>query len=183
MSSKLRPQSNVTQKSGSLLGAGTSRNFITPLARGLALLSAFKASDQWLGNFELASRAGLPTSTANRLAKSLATLGYLDYSRERRQYRLAGGVLALGYAAVANSPFRNLARADFQQFADDHHLFVTIGERDRLEIMVSECFHSNSSVLTVRLDAGSRVQIATTAAGWALLSALPEDERTFLLDH
>jgi DNA-binding IclR family transcriptional regulator len=178
-----RPQPDATQKLGLLRGSGTSRNFITPLARGLGLLRAFNASNQWLGNFELASRAHLPKSTASRLAKSLATLGYLDYSRERHEYRLAGGVLALGYAAVANSPFRTLARADLQQFADDHHLFVAIGERDRLEIMVVECFHSNSSVLTMRLDVGSRVPIANTAAGWALLSALPEGEHTFLLDH
>ena len=176
-------QPDETAKIGSLRGTSKRRNFITPLARGLGLLRAFNASNQWLGNLELASRAGLPKSTASRLAKSLATLGYLDYSRERHEYRLAGGVLALGYAAVANSPFRALAHADLQRFADDHHLFVAIGERDRSEIMMVECFHSNSSVLTMRLDVGSRVPIANTAAGWALLSALPESERSFLLDH
>jgi len=180
----IKPSSgNATALSGVPLSPAARKRIIAPLARGLDLLSAFTTADQWLGNLELAMRTRLPPSTANRIAKSLAQLGYLDYSRQRRQYRLGSGVLTLGYAAVATSPFRSFARADLQRFADDHHLFVAIGQRDRLDIMIVECFRSNSSALTVRLDAGSRVPIANTAAGWALMSELPEDERAFLLSH
>lgn len=60
------------------------RNFIEPLARGLSILQAFTSEDNWLGNFEIASRVGLPNATVNRLLKTLAGLGYLAYSPQLR---------------------------------------------------------------------------------------------------
>jgi DNA-binding IclR family transcriptional regulator len=156
---------------------------IAPLARGLSLLNAFAEGEQSLGNLQLAARTGLPPSTTNRIAKSLVRLGYFEYVPGPRQYRLSPGVLALGYAAVSEAPFRAVVREHVQRFADEHHLFLAIGQRNRLEILVLECFRSNSSALTLRLDPGARVPMATTAAGWALISELPEGERRFLLTH
>ena len=39
------------------------RHFVTALARGLDVLSAFRSRDRTLGNQELARRCGLPKST------------------------------------------------------------------------------------------------------------------------
>jgi DNA-binding IclR family transcriptional regulator len=41
---------------------------------------------------------------------------------------------------------------------------------------------SSKSALTLRLDAGMRIPIATTAMGRALLAALPASEREWLMD-
>ena len=43
------------------------RHFVTALARGLDVLSAFRSRDRMLGNQELARRCGLPKSTISRL--------------------------------------------------------------------------------------------------------------------
>jgi DNA-binding IclR family transcriptional regulator len=163
--------------------AGRDRNFIEPLARGLSVLQAFTPKDRWLGNLEVAARVNLPSATVNRLLKSLARLGYLSFSPQYRQYQLAAPVLALGYAAVANSNLRQLMRSHMQGLADRLNVFVTLGQRDRLDIVLLEICHSNSSLVTLRLEQGVRVPIAETAMGWALMAALPDDERDYLLTH
>jgi DNA-binding IclR family transcriptional regulator len=159
------------------------RAFIEPLARGLSVLRAFTAQDTWLGNLEVASRVNLPNATVNRMMKTLTALGYLAFSRERRQYRLAAPVLSLGYAAVANSNVRQVMRTHMQDVADRFNVFVTLGERDRLDIVLLEVCHSNSSILTLRLEQGARVPIGETAMGWALMAALPGSEQDYLLTH
>lgn len=159
------------------------RNFIEPLARGLAVLQAFTSEDQWLGNLEIATRIGLPNATVNRLLKTLAGLGYLSYSPQFRQYRLAAPVLSLGYAAVANSSGQHLLRRSMQALADSTNTCVMLGRRDRLDIVFLEICHSNSSLVTLRFEKGGRVPIAETAMGWALMASLPAGERDYLLTH
>jgi DNA-binding IclR family transcriptional regulator len=41
----------------------------------------------------------------------------------------------------------------------------------------------SSANVTLRLDVGARIPMATTAMGKALLCVLPENERNYLLDH
>ena len=163
--------------------ASRDRNFIEPLARGLAVLQAFTSQDHWLGNLEVAARVNLPNATVNRLLKSLTRLGYLTHSPQLRQYQLAAPVLSLGYAAVASSTVRNLLRWRMQALADGSNAFVMLGQRDRLDIVLLEICHSNSSLVTLRLEQGTRIPIAETAMGWALMAALPEEERDYLLTH
>lgn len=162
---------------------GKDRNFIEPLARGLNVLQAFAPSNRWLGNLKVAERVKLPTATVNRLLKTLHRLGYLTFSPQRRQYRLTASVLNLGYVAVANSNVRQKLRSHMQKLADDLNVFVTLGQRDRLDIVLIEMCHSNSSMLTLRLEPGARVPISETAMGWALMAALPDEERDYLLAH
>jgi DNA-binding IclR family transcriptional regulator len=163
--------------------SGKDRNFIEPLARGLNVLQAFAPSNAWMGNLDVAARVNLPTATVNRLLKTLHRLGYLTFSPQRRQYRLSASVLSLGYVAVANSNVRQLLRSHMQKLADELNVFVTLGQRDRLDIVLMEMCHSNTSLLTLRLEPGARVPIAETAMGWALMAALPEEERDYLLAH
>ena len=61
---------------------------VMPFARALALLATFTPQERWLGLSELARRAGLPSSTAARLARALADCGYLHHDTEGRRFRL-----------------------------------------------------------------------------------------------
>ena len=54
------------------------RLFVTALARGLEVLSAFRAGDGTLGNLELAKRTELPKTTISRITHTLTQLGYLS---------------------------------------------------------------------------------------------------------
>jgi DNA-binding IclR family transcriptional regulator len=158
------------------------RQFVSALARGLEILRAFAPNESLLGNQEIAARTGLPKPTVSRLTHTLTRLGYLSYSERLGKYQLGTPVLALGYAVLANMSVRQIARPYMQDLADLTGVSVALGSRDRLNLIYIEYCRPTSTV-TLRLDVGSRVPIATTSMGRALLAALPESERRYLLNY
>jgi len=156
---------------------------VLPFARALELLEAWTPRDRWLGNLELSLRTGLPRSTVNRLVHALVEVGYLHYSPSERKYRLAAAVLALGYGAIANSAVQRAARAHMQAYAEQHKLQVTLSAREGLDLMVLESCSTPQAPVTLNLTVGFRVSIASSPLGWALLAALPDLERFYLLEH
>lgn len=156
---------------------------VTPLVRALALLSAFAPQERWLGNGQLAQRTGLPPSTVSRIVRSLVQLGYLLYDGTQRKFRLAPAVLGLGYAAIAHSAIQGLAGERMAAFARQHRVHVCLAVRDRLNLVVLECRRSLEAPVMLPLHVGMRVGIALSPMGWSLLAALPELERSYLLEN
>jgi DNA-binding IclR family transcriptional regulator len=167
---------------GEAVAPAKDRQFVTALARGLEVLRAFAPSEALLGNREIAARTGLPKPTVSRLTHTLTRLGYLSYSERLGKYQLGTPVLALGYAALANMGVRQIARPHMQALADLSGVSVALGSRDRLNLIYVE-YCRPSSAVTLRLDLGARIPLATTSMGRALLAALPERERLYLMDH
>lgn len=162
--------------------ANKDRQFVIALARGLDILRAFTPQDSLLGNQEIASRTGLPRPTISRLTHTLTRLGYLKHSERLGKYQLGTAVLSLGYAVLANIGLRQVARPFMQELADHANASVSLGSRDRLNMVYVEHCRAIGTV-TLRLDLGSRIPIATTAMGRALLAALPASERDYLMQH
>ena len=157
------------------------RKFVVALARGLEVLRAFRPHDGMLGNTEIAERTGLPKPTVSRLTYTLTTLGYLKHLPRFSKYALAPGVLALGYSALAQMGIRQIARPFMQDLADYAGASVALGAPDRLRVIyVEHCF--SHSVLSIRLEVGSRIPIATTASGRALIAAMDARERMAVFD-
>ncbi len=152
------------------------RHFVTALARGLSVLSCFSSGEKMLGNQEIAKRCTLPKSTVSRLTYTLTKLGYLVFVEETGKYRLGTSTLALGSAMLARLDVRDLARPLMQELADFSKAMVSLGSRDRLSMIYVGNARS-SSALTLSLDIGSRIPIATTAMGRAYLVAASERER------
>ncbi|WP_339490855.1 IclR family transcriptional regulator [Pseudomonas sp. EL_65y_Pfl2_R95] len=158
------------------------RQFVTALARGLELLRCFRPGEQLLGNQELAKRSGLPKATVSRLTHTLTRLGYLQYVNSLGKYALDTGVLALGYAHLSGLDIRRQARPLMQEMAEQSQSSLSMGARDRLSMVYTEnC--QGPGPLTLRLDVGSRIPLASTAMGRAYLAALPDHERDLLLDQ
>ena len=161
---------------------GQDRQFVTALARGLELLRCFTPDESVLGNRQLANLTGLPPATISRLTHTLCELGYLEYAERLGKYRLAPPVLSLGYACLRNLDIRQRARELMARLANDTGASVAMGARDRLEMVYVEHCHA-PELRTLRLDVGSRIPLATTSLGRALLAGLPEAERDYLLDY
>ncbi len=162
--------------------AGGDRKFISALARGLEVLRAFTPTEGLLGNGELVQRTGLPKPTVTRLTYTLTKLGYLAYVERLGKYQLAPAALALGYSALANMRIRQIARLPMQELADQTGGSVALGTRDRLDIIYVEHSRSRHGIM-LRLGLGSRIPIANTAMGRALIAGLPESERDWLLGY
>ncbi len=160
----------------------TDRSFVVALSRGLDVLRAFQPNDGLLGNQEIAARTGLPKPTVSRLTHTLTTLGYLNYSEKFGKYYLGTAVLSLGYSLLANMDIRQIARPLMQELAEYAQASVALGAQDRLNMIYIEAYRSSSTV-TLTLDVGSQLPIATTSMGRALLCALPERERVGLMEQ
>ena len=158
------------------------RKFVVSLARGLEVLRAFTPGEGLLGNQEIAARTGLPKATVTRLTYTLTQLDYLTHLGRLEKYQLAPGALAIGYSTLANMRIRQVARPHMQALADYSGASVALGSRDRLNLLYLEHCRAKSAIM-LRLDLGSRIPIATTAMGRAMLAALPEKERDWLLRH
>lgn len=158
------------------------RQFVTALARGLDVLRSFRPGERMLGNQEIAKRTGLPKPTVSRLTYTLTRLGYLRHSAAMSKYSLGTGVLSLGYTLLADHDIRRIARPLMQELADQVHASVSMGSRDRLNMVYVENCRSSATV-TLRMDVGSTIPMATTAMGRAFLAVLPQWERDYLLEN
>jgi DNA-binding IclR family transcriptional regulator len=177
MSDDQVPEAPLLQKSN----AKEDRHFVTALARGLEVLACFRSGDKLLGNQELADRSKLPKSTISRLTYTLTKLGYLQYDGQLGKYRLGTATLALG-SAMSKLDIRQLARPHMQDLADFSRSMVSLGMRDRLSMIYVENCRSQAA-LTLRLDVGSRIPIATTAMGRAYLAEASSSERNDILER
>lgn len=158
------------------------RHFVTALARGLEVLACYRSGDKALGNQEIAQRCRLPKSTVSRLTATLTRLGYLIQVEDSGKYRLGTATLSLGSAMLARLDVRQLARPAMQDLADFSRAMVSLGTRDRLSMIYVENCRS-SAALTLSLDVGSRIPVASSAIGRAWLALAGERERQDVLER
>lgn len=156
--------------------------FVKALGRGLEVLSAFKAGEGPLGNIELAERTNLPTATVSRITYTLAQRGFLTFNRRMRMYELGGEAFALGRVAMANLDVRRVARPYIQELANKSGFNVGLGTRDRNSMIYTDAYEGGG-LIGLRLFAGSRIPIVTSAMGRAYLAGLPDEERVLLLEE
>ena len=159
---------------------GGDRKFVMALARGLEVLRAFKARDTFLGNQEIAERTGLAKPTVTRLTYTLCQLGYLTQVPRLGKYRLAPQAIALGYSALAGLGIRQVERPLMEEMADRVAAPVALGVLDRNRALYID-ISRGSSTFTVQLDTGSRVPLAKTAMGRAIIAAMTPQQRAPVL--
>jgi DNA-binding IclR family transcriptional regulator len=161
--------------------ANSDRHFVTALARGLELLACFRG-DRMLGNQDLARRCRLPKSTVSRLTYTLTVLGYLVYVPESAKYSLGTATLSLGSAMLARLDIRKLARPLMERLAETSQCMVSLGTRSRLSMLYIDAVRGSAAV-TLSLELGARIQIATSAMGRAYLTAVAPEERHEILER
>ena len=149
------------------------RRFSTALARGLAVLRAFRPSDDGLGNAEIADRTGLPRSTVSRLTFTLQRLGYLDQARRSDPYRPGPALLALGNVAAASIRFVELSAPLLRRLADDTGTLALLAVRDGAKMLLVRTWRPRD-VSSLWLEVGHRLPIHRSSSGHALLAGLSD---------
>jgi DNA-binding IclR family transcriptional regulator len=152
------------------------RHFVTALARGLTVLSAFGPGDSTLTNQQLAARTSLPKSTVSRLTYTLTQLGYLAQDPEASGYRPGLTALTLSSTLLSSFDMRRIAAPLIRAFALEHAISVSLGMLDGTDIVYLETCRSQARI-SVQLTVGSRVPLATTAIGRAYFAGLPEADQ------
>ena len=150
--------------------------FATTLAHGLALLQCFRVGEPVMSNKQLVARTGLSKATISRLTYTLAARGLLVYDTELRRYRLGSTALSLGYPLLASLKVRQLARPLMKQLADEVGGSVSLGLRDRLQMVYVETSRGHDAI-AFRPDIGASLPMLPTAIGRAWLCQAPPGER------
>jgi DNA-binding IclR family transcriptional regulator len=158
------------------------RQFATTLARGLEVLRCFTPLEPLLGNKEISVRTALPKPTVSRLTYTLTKLGYLRHNMRLGKYQLGSAVLSIGYPLLASMSVRQIARPHMKELADYCNGSVSMGIRDRLNMVYVESCRSGNGVTTLP-DIGTAVPIAQAAIGRAYLAACTPPEREALLNQ
>ena len=152
------------------------RQFATTLARGLDILQCFTPRESQLGNAELAARTGMTKATISRFTYTLTRLGYLRVNRLNNKFQLGSAVLSLGYPLLASLTVRQIARPSMRELAEQVRGSVSLGMRDRLNVVYLESSRS-ATPLGLPADIGLSYPIVRTAMGRALLAAMPLERR------
>lgn len=156
---------------------GHNPQLVNSVVRAFSILRCFEhvkrpVDGHYLGNQDIARRTSLPKATVSRLTRTLATLGYLDYSPAREKYALGPAVLGLGHAYIASQDVIAIAQPLMQELADYTESAVMLAVPDGLRMLLLEVCQGDA-MFNLRLEKGARVPHGTTALGRADLAGRP----------
>jgi len=153
--------------------------FASTLANGLAVLGCFGQGEALLGNKELSERLGLARPTITRLTYTLMGLGYLRRDKSSGKYALGAAVLSLGYPLLSQMAIRQVAGPEMLELACMANGPVSMGMRDRLQVVYVETVVGSESNFT-KPGIGSTRPLLRTAMGRALLYGHSQQERSYI---
>jgi len=154
-------------------------NFMTSLARGLAVIRAFSQHRKKLSIAQISHQTGIPRAAVRRCLHTLARLGYV--SVDARDFSLSPKILTLGHAYLSSTPLSASAQPVLDRVAAAVHesCSVTILEED--EILYVARSAATSRIMSVDLSIGSRLPAYCTSMGRVLLASLSPAELTAYL--
>lgn len=152
-------------------GQSDNRYLVPGLARGLQLLTCFNRSEPQLTGAELARRLDLPRASVFRLLQTLEQTGYVERVPDSASYRLAIGVLRLGFEYLASMELTELGRPIIEQLRTDTGYSAHIVVRDGHDVVfVAKAVGANALFHSIQI--GARLPAHATVLGRLLLSDL-----------
>jgi DNA-binding IclR family transcriptional regulator len=147
---------------------------IQVVSRAFDVLRCFEGHEARLGNLEISSRCGLPRSTVSRLTHTLTRMGQLVYLPRDQKYRIGPSAVAMSTSMTRGLQLRNLIRMRLQQVAEQLPGTVGFLIPDRFHLVYLEVGRA-ANAIGLSSTSGSRIAIASTAAGHAYAAALPPE--------
>lgn len=159
---------------GTLLDAHGDPEFMTSLARGLAVLRCFADNQQPMTIAQASQATGLSRSAVKRCLHTLVRLGYA--MQQGAAYALRPKVLALGYAFMSSSTLAIRAQPLLDQLRDDIHESCSLGvlEEDKVYYVARA---EVARIMSIALRVGSRLPLYCTSMGRVLLAGQSRQEQ------
>ena len=155
------------------IDALTDPDFMTSLARGLAVIRAFADSRKPQTIAQISQQTGIPRAAVRRCLHTLRQLGYVD--AELNNFSLRPKILTLGYSYLSSTPLTIAAQPCLNGVSK------ALGESSSLAVLEEDqvlyvARAATSRVMSVSLSAGSRLPAYCTSLGRVLLAQLPDAE-------
>ena len=147
---------------------------IQVVSRAFDVLRCFEGHDARLGNLEISNRCGLPRSTVSRLTHTLTRMGQLVYLPRDQKYRIGPSAVAMSTSMMRGLQLRNVIRLRLQEVAEQLPGTVGFVIPDRFHLVYLEVGRA-ANALGLSSTTGSRIAMASTAAGHAYTAALDTD--------
>src|SRR5258708_3925875 len=147
---------------------------IQVVSRAFDVLRCFEGHEARLGNLEISNRCGLPRSTVSRLTHTLTRMGQLVYLPHDQKYRIGPSAVAMSTSMMRGLQLRNLIRLRLQDVAEQLPGTVGFVIPDQFHLVYLE-FARSANALGLHETTGSRIAMASTAAGHAYTAALATD--------
>jgi IclR family pca regulon transcriptional regulator len=153
---------------------GDDPDFVTALARGVAVLLSLSDKRRRVSIAEVSHRTGIPRAAARRSLHTLAKLGFVA-SDESRRFYLRPRVLSFSHAYLSASPIAVLAQPILDRLGDmlREASSLAILDGDEIVYLVRS---ASSRIMSPALNVGRRLPAYCTSIGQVMLAHLPADE-------
>lgn len=155
--------------------------FVQSLARGMSVFKAFDEADGPLTLAQIAARAGLTRSAAQRLVHTLRKLGFLTLSEDRRGFRLGLPILDLTYHYLRLHPLVRRASPVLLDLRRNVRERIDLSLFDGPRLVYAARLQSKRETYFATL-VGNTVPTACTSGGWAIMAMLPDAAVDEILD-
>lgn len=148
-------------------------NFMTSLARGLAVINAFQERKRHLTIAQISHRTEIPRAAVRRCLYTLMKLGYV--TTDGRTYSLLPKVLTLGHAYLSSTPLAVSAQPHLDRLSEQLHEACNLATLEGEQILYIARSAVPQRLISVDLSVGSRLPAYCTSMGRVLLAALDDD--------
>jgi IclR family pca regulon transcriptional regulator len=146
-------------------------DFMTSLARGLAVVQAFQERKRHLTIAQISHRTEIPRAAVRRCLHTLIKLGYA--TTDGRTYSLLPKVLTLGHAYLSSTPLAVSAQPYLDRMSEQLHEACNMATLEA----------TTQRLISVDLSVGGRLPAYCTSMGRILLAALDDASLRDYLDH
>lgn len=154
-------------------GDADTRYVVPGLQRGIRILQLFNPDRRTITVPDMVRDLDVPRSTVFRLVQTLEHLGLLERAEDSHAYRLASGILTLGFAYLASLDVTQVGRAPLEALRDatghSAHLVIRDG---RDVVVVAKA--AGGAAFSGALGIGTRLPAHATVLGRVLLADLSE---------
>jgi len=154
-------------------GAAGDPNFMTSLARGLAVIRAFSQTKRQQTISQISSKTGFSRAAVRRCLYTLTKLGFAG-TDDNRHFHLRPRILTLGNSYISSMPLAVAAQPILEHVSHALHESCSIATLDGPEI-VYIARANVTRIMSIDLGVGSRLPAFCTSMGRVLLADLPPE--------
>lgn len=149
-------------------------NFMTSLARGLAVIQGFSQQKRSLTIAQLSHRTGIPRAAVRRCLYTLSRLG-LAGSEDGKTFSLRPKILGLGHAYLSSTTLATSAQPLLDHMSTVLDESSSIALLDGDDILYVARSSTTRRIMSVDLSLGTHLPAYCTSMGRVLLAHLPAD--------
>lgn len=151
-------------------------NFMTSMARGLAVINAFQERKRHLTIAQISHRTEIPRAAVRRCLYTLMKLGYA--TTDGRTYSLLPKVLTLGHAYLSSTPLAVSAQPYLDRLSEQLHEACNLATLEGDNVLYIARSAIPQRLISVDLSVGSRLPAYCTSMGRVLLAAMDDQQLT-----